>query len=1304
MPELKTHAAVEPDKDGDEADIPLHFDSTMERGHPVTVVRDQAGHVVFPAYVPPETQSPTAMSPVSPQRPEQQIPPQASEGPRKAASDPPKLETNEKRPRMSTDKRFVTELSSSAKRHHSSFSPALKRAGTNVSQLQRALSIPYAYDDDDESSGSSSSSSDEGEPGALGGDGQPQKQKPKPKPRPSDQFRRFKVGNEHYRTKGKVSKKDGRLAISVKDTSNTGYLAKALGAAVKKVVPLKDDGEAEEAEGGQRPGTSRMSSATTALENLPCPKLNIVIMVIGSRGDAQPFLKVGKVLKEQYGHRVRIATHPAFREFVEKDSGLEFFSVGGDPAELMAFMVKNPGMIPTLETVKAGDIGRRRAAMAEMFGGFWRACINATDDEKDTQNLRMMGDKDPFVADAIIANPPSFAHIHCAEALGIPLHLMFTFPYTPTQAFPHPLASIKKSNVDPGYTNFMSYPLVEMMVWQGLGDLVNDFRVKTLGLDPVSTLWAPGATYRLHVPFTYMWSPGLIPKPEDWGAEIDVSGFVFLDLASTFKPPSELEKFLAAGDAPIYIGFGSIVVDDADRFTDMIFEAVKLAGVRALVSKGWGGLGCDNVPDNIFMLENTPHDWLFPKVRACVIHGGAGTTAIALKCGKPTMVVPFFGDQHFWGSMLERAKAGPEPVPYKHLTAEKLAEGIKYCLSDEAKKAAGELAKDIELEGDGAENACKSFHRHLTLHGKHSMRCSILEDRVAVWQTKKTKLRLSALAADAMVANGHTSWRKLRLIRHNEWNDFDGPGEPVTGFAGSLMSSITDVVSGVGGVPYRLAKSSNERKERKEKRKKARAERHKARKDKAAAKRDAGLNGSAHKEVVAGTQEGKREKMDGEKTANQPEAHEDAEPSEDREESPEVKDFASKDKQPPLQEGKADEEVAGAGATDGAEADDLDEVGSVTTAGTEATAEDNAAEEFATHVGKGVGKSAAALARAPVDLSLAVAQGFHNAPRLYGDDTVRRPVRVTGIQSGLKAARYEFVYGMYDGFTGLVRLPVRGARGGGGAKGFAKGLGMGVTGVLLKPMAAIVGPVGYTLKGVKKQVERSGQPVRYIRRARIAQGQREMGMLGEDEKKRKVRQVDEGWDVMRSLWEAVERKEKEKGLRRRLGPSWRKEVTEACESVEMATEALAAVKRGESLEDFVKHGRKSQDVREKAGAGRPSVDGRKSLDRKGRKSTERSRTSLEMTGRDLDDVTGKEKGKGKGKVKADAVARIDEDDESGHDDDGARGRQVGEGEGSPKGKERAADSAVGDKMPSIDRKASPVPGRIGKAVTMNGSV
>lgn len=290
------------------------------------------------------------------------------------------------------------------------------------------------------------------------------------------QFGNFSVGNDDYKTKGRVSKRDGRLNISVNETNNRGYLAHALGATLQRHLtqpgnvkePVKQPlSPLREEDSNRRPDLvarlSALSQQPSLEENASKPSLNIVIMVIGSRGDIQPFLKVGKLLKEDYGHRVRIATHPAFKKFVEQDSGLEFFSVGGDPAELMAFMVKNPGLVPSVSTVKAGEIGRRRDAMFEMFQGFWRACINATDDEPDTSNLKMMGDKHPFVADAIIANPPSFAHIHCAERLGVPLHLMFTFPYSPTQQFPHPLANIKKSNVDTNYTNFMSYPLVEMM-------------------------------------------------------------------------------------------------------------------------------------------------------------------------------------------------------------------------------------------------------------------------------------------------------------------------------------------------------------------------------------------------------------------------------------------------------------------------------------------------------------------------------------------------------------------------------------------------------------------------------------------------------------------------------------------------------------------------------------------------------------------------------------------------------------------------------------------------------------------------
>lgn len=150
-------------------------------------------------------------------------------------------------------------------------------------------------------------------------------------------------------------------------------------------------------------------------------------------------MALGKTLKDQHGHRVRLATHPTFKGFVE-ENGLEFFSIGGDPAELMAFMVKNPGLMPGMDTLRSGDVGKRRRGIYEIVKGCWRSCIEIGDglgpralgDSSSRTSLDSGIDTDgdistkPFIADAIIANPPSFAGIHCAEKLGIPLHLMFT--------------------------------------------------------------------------------------------------------------------------------------------------------------------------------------------------------------------------------------------------------------------------------------------------------------------------------------------------------------------------------------------------------------------------------------------------------------------------------------------------------------------------------------------------------------------------------------------------------------------------------------------------------------------------------------------------------------------------------------------------------------------------------------------------------------------------------------------------------------------------------------------------------------
>lgn len=162
----------------------------------------------------------------------------------------------------------------------------------------------------------------------------------------------------------------------------------------------------------------------------PPPPLNIVIQIVGSRGDVQPFVALGCTLKE-FGHRVRIATHAVFKSFVEA-YGLEFFNIGGNPEELMAFMVRNPGLFPNYDAVRNGDVKIQRQNMTDILNGCWKSCVEIGDgiaprDGGNNVNFGPGNSKPkPFVADAIIANPPSFAHIHCAEKLGVPLHLMFT--------------------------------------------------------------------------------------------------------------------------------------------------------------------------------------------------------------------------------------------------------------------------------------------------------------------------------------------------------------------------------------------------------------------------------------------------------------------------------------------------------------------------------------------------------------------------------------------------------------------------------------------------------------------------------------------------------------------------------------------------------------------------------------------------------------------------------------------------------------------------------------------------------------
>jgi hypothetical protein len=235
-------------------------------------------------------------------------------------------------------------------------------------------------------------------------------------------------------------------------------------------------------------------------------------------------------------------------------------------------------------------------------------------------------------------------------------------------------------------------------------------------------------------------------------------GFFFLPSADSYSPADSLVTFLAAGPPPIYIGFGSIVVDDPYAMTKLIFDAIHQTGQRALVSKGWVGLGAnEKVPENVFLIGDVPHDWLFKRVSCVVHHGGAGTTAAGIAQGRPTVVVPFFGDQMFWGSMVARVGAGPTPIAYRELTPTKLAAAILEALKPKALRKVAELAARMSKE-QGAEAGADSIHRQL-----HMVRCALIPARMAVWRVARTKIKLSACAAFELCMEGLIDVKDLKL-------------------------------------------------------------------------------------------------------------------------------------------------------------------------------------------------------------------------------------------------------------------------------------------------------------------------------------------------------------------------------------------------------------------------------------------------------------------------------------------------------------------------------------------------------------
>jgi sterol 3beta-glucosyltransferase len=379
--------------------------------------------------------------------------------------------------------------------------------------------------------------------------------------------------------------------------------------------------------------------------------VRVLILTFGTLGDVRPFVALAKGLRAA-GHDAAVCTAEGFRSLVV-GAGVAYLHMGNEMLDLVqSEMPRMGGVSDALRLVS-----RMSAAMRSALLDQWQAACE-------------------FRPSLLVYHPKMLGGLHIAERLQMPAVASLPLPFlTPTRAFPIPFIAHWPFG---GPANKLSYQFNRFTA-VAYGGMINSFRRETLGLSAMSR-WSDYLRFPdgRPVPVLYGFSSHVVPVPEDYPVHAHVTGYWFLDEPETWHPPTELVDFLAAGAAPVYIGFGSMGFGKHARTRgQIVVGAVEKAGVRAVVATGWGGLEVGSLPDGVHVVDAVPHAWLFPRTVAVVHHGGAGTTAAGLLAARPTLVCPVLGDQGFWAQRVRDLGVGPAPLPVRRLSVDELADRLR---------------------------------------------------------------------------------------------------------------------------------------------------------------------------------------------------------------------------------------------------------------------------------------------------------------------------------------------------------------------------------------------------------------------------------------------------------------------------------------------------------------------------------------------------------------------------------------------------------------------------------------------------
>jgi sterol 3beta-glucosyltransferase len=402
--------------------------------------------------------------------------------------------------------------------------------------------------------------------------------------------------------------------------------------------------------------------------------MRITLLAVGSRGDVQPLLGFGLGLTA-VGHEVRVAAFPGFEQQV-RSVGLEFaplaegrISRGGRTAADRRVAERGSRQMPAVVAL-AKDA---RSVAGQRLADALAACEGA---------------------DAIVTNELALLlGWQAAEHFGAKLVRVRLCP--PPRMAHRPVARG-----------------VRQAAWLVMRGMLASARRQS-GLPPLPLREPLGQLDARQTLELYAFSPAVVPKLGRSGPWTHVTGYWFLDSDIDPEPPDGLEQFLAAGPAPVCIGFGSMIDADPTGMTELAVQALRGAGQRGVLLRGAFGFGDAKLPDSVFALDKISHDWLFERCSAAVHHGGAGTAAAALKAGLPSVVVPHMIDQKAWGRALHELGAAPAPIPRRKLSAQRLQEAIVQTVTNSSlREHAAALGRRIRAE-DGIACAVDVFERHM---------------------------------------------------------------------------------------------------------------------------------------------------------------------------------------------------------------------------------------------------------------------------------------------------------------------------------------------------------------------------------------------------------------------------------------------------------------------------------------------------------------------------------------------------------------------------------------------------------------